>query len=82
VKGRRHARITSVSVFVRIEGKECVKSTQGDMRTAPAGMGRLFESRIKHNKDSAIPAPALSPPIVSFDGSTALCWAPGGGSIR
>lgn len=58
LKGERH----TVLVFVIILGKLCVKSTQGLIKTAPAGMGMpKSRSTVSTVKDS--PAPAESPVI-------------------
>jgi len=50
----------TVFVFVMILGKLCVKSTQGLIRTAPAGIGKpKSRSTVSAVKES--PAPAESP---------------------
>lgn len=64
-----------------ILGIECVKSTHGLMRFAPAGMGS-FISRMSTRSDSTMPAPAESPARMIDVGDIALCGAVGGGDIK
>lgn len=71
----------TVAVFDITLGKLWVKSTQGLMRTPPAGNG-LPRSRSTVNNERHKPAPAESPATTIFSGGTGECNAEGGGSIR
>ena len=62
-------------------GKECVRSHQGEMRTAPAGMGRPA-SRMTWSAAMHRPPPAESPPKTMLEGETGVWSAPGGGWMR
>jgi len=71
----------TVSVLLMMLGKLCVRSTQGLMRTAPAGSGSPMSRRtvsvVTHSA-----APAESPAKTSFAGETGLCRALGGGCVK
>jgi hypothetical protein len=61
-------------------GMECVRSTQGLIKLAPAGIGRPI-SRMMTNMEMTMPAPAESPMRMIEVGKIGA-WAPGGGSRR
>lgn len=61
----------SLSVLVMTLGKECVKSTQGDIRTPPAGRGSPRSRRMVRRARER-PPPAESPAMTIFDGDTGL----------
>lgn len=63
-----------------ILGILCVKSTQGLIKLAPAGMGRPI-SRMMRRSETTIPAPAESP-MKMIDVGRIGVWVFGGGSIR
>ena len=71
----------TVAVFRWTLGKECVISHQGEIRTAPAGMGNP-ESRMTWSPAMHSPPPAESPEKTMLDGETGVCNAPGGGCMR
>ena len=56
-------------------------SHQGEIRTAPAGMGNP-ESRMTWSPAMHSPPPAESPEKTMLDGETGVCNAPGGGCMR
>ena len=72
--------LTELTLLITL-GKLCVRSTQGLISTAPAGRGKS-RSRKSVRREIANPAPAESPAITIFDGSTGLCNAEGGGLVR
>jgi hypothetical protein len=53
-------------------GKECVRSTQGDMREAPTGSGKPWSRRIKRRARQR-PPPAESPAITIVLESLICC---------
>ena len=62
-------------------GMLCVKSTQGLMRLAPAGMGRPI-SRMSTSSETHMPAPAESPINMMSVGEMGECVADVGGEMR
>lgn len=62
----------SVLVLSITEGNEWVRSTQGEIKTAPAGAGKP-QSLMRVSRAKLSPPPAESPAMISFDGSTGLC---------
>jgi hypothetical protein len=73
--------ILTVSAFVITLSNEWVKSTHGDIKTAPEGMGSSV-SRIMVRRVSARAPPAESPPRIMCLGLIAEWSAPGGGRMR
>jgi hypothetical protein len=63
-------RSLTVLVLFMTEGNECVRSTQGEMSVAPAGIGR-FKSRNNVRSDKVRPPPAESPATTMRFGSIA-----------
>ena len=63
------------------DGNEWVKSTHGEINTAPAGIGSP-RSRMTVSNDKVSPPPAESPAITIFPGSMAVWRTPGGGLIK
>ena len=71
----------TLSVLLKMLGKECVKSHQGEMSTPPAGAGRSA-SRMTCRSARESPPPAESPAMTMRPGLTGLCAAPSGGRMR
>lgn len=80
VKVRNNMSLT-VSVFIITLGKLCVRSTQGLMRTAPAGCSMPRSLRTVRALRQR-PPPAESPAMTIFEGGIGLCRASGGGEVR
>ena len=59
-------------------GKLCVRSTQGLIKTAPAGIGKPMSHKIAKTLIH-IPPPAESPANTIFEEGIGLCRAVGGG---
>ena len=78
--GTDHIELTEPT-FTITDGNEWVRSTQGEMSTAPAGWGIPRSLRTVRSA-MQIPAPAESPATTIFSGGTALCGAFGGGLVK
>lgn len=66
----------SVLVFDMMDGKECVRSTQGDMRTAPAGRGRPMSRKVTRRQRARLPPSGVAGEDQLFggDGCMGSAW--------
>lgn len=81
LRKKRKESSPTVSVFVVMLWKECVRSHHGETKTPPAGSGRPA-SRMTCRRARANPPPEESPPMTILLGFTGRCEAPAGGWIR